>query len=55
MFKIDILTRDYCGGAVKVIASVEAPIMVKIEVSLLRHLKLLESVNKCSSNVVLVY
>ena len=29
VFKIDIETCTHCGGAVKVIASIEAPIMIK--------------------------
>ena len=36
VFKIDILTCTHCGGAVKVIASIEAPIVIK---QILEHLE----------------
>ena len=29
VFKIDILTCEHCGGAVKVIASIEDPVVIK--------------------------
>jgi hypothetical protein len=29
VFKIDILTCEYCGGAVKLIASIEDPVVLK--------------------------
>ena len=35
VFKIDIETCDHCGGAVKVIASIEDPIVIK---KILAHL-----------------
>ena len=35
MFKIDILTCEHCGGAVKVIASIEDPVVIK---TILDHL-----------------
>ena len=36
MFKIDIETCDHCGGAVKVIASIEDPAVIK---QILAHLE----------------
>ena len=36
VFKIDILTCEHCGGAAKVIASIEDPAMVK---QILAHLE----------------
>ena len=35
VFKIDILTCEQCGGAVKVIASIEDPVVIK---KILAHL-----------------
>ena len=29
VFKIDIQTCEHCGGAVKIIASIEAPVVIK--------------------------
>ena len=36
VFKIDILTCEHCGGAVKVIASIEDPAVIK---QILAHLE----------------
>ena len=49
VFKIDIETCDHCGGAVKVIASIEDPAVIK---QILEHLERRAALSRASLQTV---